>query len=174
MEPQRLTGLLLGKISEQAERADHLIGLVPPDRLDWKPVTATPAFTVGQLLGHLLECLAGVCAVLYASHPERLRHFLALRERPVNHAAKAEEARERLAEYVRHIDEGFAVLEDDDLSRVLPTVFVAPGEPVLTLMLGNLEHLINHKFQLFHYLKLMGLPVATADLYRLRGPATTP
>ena len=173
MERQRLTGLLLEKVTEQAERADHLVGLVPRDRLDWKPDAATPAFTLGQVLGHLLECLAGFCAVLYASHPERLPHFLALRERPVNHAASVDEARERLAEYVRHIDEGFAVLADDDLTRVLPTVFVTPGEPVLTLMLGNLEHLINHKFQLFYYLKLMGLPVGTADLYRLRGSAAT-
>ena len=92
----------------------------------------------------------------------------------MSHGARVDEARERLAEDVRHIDEGFAVLADDDLTRVLPTVFVTTGEPVLTLMLENLEHLINHKFQLFSYLKLMGLPVATADLYRLRGSAATP
>jgi hypothetical protein len=174
MREHGATDLLLEKVQEQAERADHLISMVPPDRLDWRPAGPTPAFTVGELLGHLLECLAGLCAVLYASHPERLRHFLALRERPVNHAAQVDEACERLAEYVRHIDEGFAVLDDDDLTRVLPTLFDTRGEAVLTLMLGNLEHLINHKFQLFHYLKLMGLPVATADLYRLRGPGVTP
>jgi len=40
---------------------------------------------------------------------------------------------------------------------------------VLTLLLGNLEHLINHKHQLFSYLKQMGVPVATPDLYQLRG-----
>jgi len=39
---------------------------------------------------------------------------------------------------------------------------------VLTLFLGNLEHLINHKHQLFACLKQMGVPVATADLYQLR------
>jgi hypothetical protein len=28
---------------------------------------------------------------------------------------------------------------------------------------------MNHKSQLFFYLKMLGVPVATADLYRLRG-----
>ena len=52
-----------------------------------------------------------------------------------------------------------------------PTVFVRTGETVLTLLLGNLEHLINHKHQLFIYLKLMGAPVETRDLYCFRGLA---
>lgn len=69
---------------------------------------------------------------------------------------------------IAHIDEGFALLEDQDLSRRLPTVFVRSGEPILTLLLGNLEHLINHKHQLFTYLKLMGIDVRTRDLYRFR------
>ena len=50
----------------------------------------------------------------------------------------------------------------------MPTVFVPQGESILTLLLGNLEHLINHKHQLFTYLKQMGVPVATPDLYRFR------
>jgi hypothetical protein len=35
-------------------------------------------------------------------------------------------------------------------------VFVPQGEPLLTLLLGNLEHFINHKYQLFSYLKGKG------------------
>jgi hypothetical protein len=47
-------------------------------------------------------------------------------------------------------------------------VFVAEGESVLTLLLGNLEHLINHKHQLFMYLKLAGVKVGTPDLDQFR------
>jgi hypothetical protein len=47
-------------------------------------------------------------------------------------------------------------------------VFVEDGETVLTLLLGNLEHLINHKHQLFTFLKQMGIDVSTRDLYRFR------
>jgi hypothetical protein len=110
--------------------------------------------------------MAGFCAVLAAAEPNRLAHFLALRELPVS---PAEEAAARIAIYGAHIEEGFGLLTDADLARRLPTVFVAQGELLLTLLLGNLEHLINHKHQLFTYLKLMGVSVATPDLYRFRG-----
>jgi hypothetical protein len=39
----------------------------------------------------------------------------------------------------------------------------------MTVMLGNLEHYINHKHQLFFYLKLLGVKVGTPDLYHFRG-----
>lgn len=123
---------------------------------------------MAELLGHLLDCLSGFCATLHAAHPNETAHFVKLRELPVNHRCEVEEARARLRDYESHIKEGFAVLSDADLTRSLPTVFVETGEPVMTLLLGNLEHLINHKHQLFSYLKLMGIPVSTRDLYRFR------
>jgi hypothetical protein len=126
------------------------------------------AWPVGILLGHLLDCLSGFCAVLMAVAPQRLAHFAALRESPVNHRCGPAEAAARIQIYRSHIEEGFAVLEDADLGRRLPTVFVKQGEPVLTLLLGNLEHLINHKHQLFTYLKLMGVDVSSGDLYQFR------
>ena len=156
------------KIDEQMERTDHLIALLPEDRLDWVP-PIPGAWSAGVLLGHLLECLAGFCAVLYAVDPDRLGHFQLLRDLPVNHQCGKAEARERIGLYRARIGEGLALLRDADLGRQLPTVFVTGGEPTLTLLLGNLEHLINHKHQLFIYLKLMGTDVSTPDLYQLRG-----
>jgi len=123
---------------------------------------------VCDLLGHLLECLAGFCATLYAVNSARLVHFSGLRELPVNHCCGIEEASERIRDYGLHIREGFAVLNDANLASRVPTVFVAEGEAVMTVMLGNLEHFINHKYQLFFYLKLMGAGVMTGDLYRTR------
>jgi hypothetical protein len=121
------------------------------------------------LLGHLLECCAGVCAVLYAVEPGRLRHFAELRDFPVNHLCGKDEARERMTAYRDHIHQGFALLQDGGLSERVPTIFVGEGESVLTLLLGNLEHLINHKHQLFTYLKLLGVSVSSGDLYCFRG-----
>jgi len=74
-----------------------------------------------------------------------------------------------MAIYLGHIEEGFARLTDVDLGRQLSTVFVKKGETPLTLLLGNLEHLINHKHQLFTYLKLLGVEVTSRDLYHFRG-----
>jgi hypothetical protein len=169
MDGRVLTTALFDKIHEQVDKTDHLLALVPADRLAWRPSPDVPLFAMGHLVGHLMECLAGFCAALYAASPDRLHHFMALRELPVKHPMEAEDARRQLSAYFDHIEEGFSLLTDDDLARRVPTMFVAEGEPLMTLLLGNLEHFINHKFQLFQYLKLMGLAVGTTDLYVLRG-----
>jgi hypothetical protein len=162
-----LCASLLDKIHEQIERTTHLLGKLPQERLHWTP-SLNDSWSTAKLLGHLLECLAGFCAVLVAVNPDRLPHFSGLRAMPVNHACTIPEAVDRIALYGEHIDEGFALLRDEDLARIIPTVFVAGGEPVLTLLLGNLEHLINHKHQLFTHLKVMGVAVGTRDLYCFR------
>jgi len=167
MDSNRLCATLLAKIHEQIERSEHLVQLVPADRLDWTP-PISGAWPVELLLGHLLECLAGFCAALSAVGPERLAHFAELRALTVNHACSPAEAVSRMAIYRAHIDEGFALLTDSCLGQPVRTLFVKNGEPLLTLLLGNLEHLINHKHQLFAYVKQMGVPVATPDLYRFR------
>jgi uncharacterized damage-inducible protein DinB len=165
---QTLTVNLASKIDEQVERTDHLIGLLTADQLNWRP-PISDAWSIGELLGHMLDCLAGFCAVLYTAEPQRLAHFASLRDLRVNHDCGREEARDRIATYRAHIGEGFALITDADLGRKIPTVFVPEGETVLTLLLGNLEHLTNHKYQLFLFLKLMGVSVGSADLYHFRG-----
>jgi hypothetical protein len=164
---QPLCDALRAKIHEQIERTEHLIGLLPEGSTDWVPPISS-AWPVGMLLGHLLDCLAGFCAVLYAVAPERLGHLTALRDLPVNHVFSPVEAAGRIPAYRAALDEGFAAIEDADLAVRVPTVFVKKGETLLTLLLGNLEHLINHKHQLFVCLKMMGIDVATSDLYRFR------
>ena len=156
MRDAPLCTAVLDKIDEQVERTSHLIGLVPGGRWDWRPRPGD--WTTGELIGHLLDCISGFCAVLVAAEPQRLAHFGKLREAPP-----------AMELYRAYIEEGLGLLTDGDLARRVPTVFVAQGETVLTLLLGNLEHLINHKHQLFGYLKQMGVAVGTADLYRLRG-----
>jgi hypothetical protein len=159
--------LILAKLEEQVERAERLLVLIPSGKIEWRPLP--DSLRVCDLLGHLLECLAGFCATLYALDNTRLAHFTRLREQTVNHCCGIEEARERMRDYLKHIREGFALITDADLARRVPTVFVPDGEAALTILLGNLEHFINHKYQLFFYLKLLGVPVNTGDLYHLRG-----
>ena len=165
-ESNALATLFLSKLEDQIERVEHLISLIPMDKLEWRPLP--DSLRVCEVLGHLLECLAGFCATLYAVSPERLAHFERLRELPVNHCCGVEEAREGMGDYLNCIREGFSLLKDEDLARRIPTVFVSDGEAFMTILLGNLEHFINHKYQLFFYLKLLGVGVTTGDLYRLR------
>lgn len=166
MPENALSQTVLEKISEQVERAEHLLNLTPPTSIEWRPVSG--GMRVCDLLGHLLECLAGFCATLYVVDKARLAHFARLRELEVNHCCGLAEARLRMRDYMACIEEGFAVVTDRQLALNVPTVFSAEGETVLRLLLTNLEHFINHKYQLFFYLKLMGVSVGTSDLYRLR------
>ena len=161
-----LSSEILAKLAEQVERAEHLLELLPPDKTEWRPVP--DAMRACDLLGHLLECLAGFCATLYVVDKEKLAHFAGLRGLEVDHCCGIEEARSRMRDYMARIEEGFTVLSDKALAMNVPTVFAAEGETILSLLLANLEHFINHKYQLFFYLKMMGVRVGTDDLYRLR------
>jgi len=161
------------KVLEAIEGTIHLVRLIPTNRLEWRPDaksdSASPPIDLGHLLGHLLDCAAGFCAVLHAAHPTELQDFKQLRGLVVNHSCAPDDAAQRLEHYSNCIARGFEFLSDDDLPREIPTTFVPEGETLLMLLLGNFEHLTNHKYQLFFYLKLLGIPVTSADLYRFRG-----
>lgn len=173
MQNQPLTACIRDKILEGVERTDRLIQLVPPDRLDWRPrqdlaSASPPAIDLGHLLGHLLDCVGGICAALVAAFPNELAAFSRLRLLPVNFYCAPQDARDHLASYSPCIERGFDICTDSALARKVPTVFVPEGEELLTLLLGNFEHLTNHKYQLFFYLKTLGVPVTSADLYHWR------
>ena len=158
--------LLLDKIEEQVELTQRLIQLIAEDQLEVRPIENS--FKICELLGHLLETLAGFCAALYAVHPQELAYFLELRSLPVNHCCGIKEANQRLTQYESCIKDGFALLTDDDLLLMVPTIFKPDGEALMTILLGNLEHLINHKHLLFVYLKMIGQPISSKDLYQFR------
>lgn len=173
MGKRELTEAVRDKVLEALERTEHLVSLVPAEKLEWRPATDVvsprPMTDLGHLLGHLLDCTAGFCAALYAAYPAQLNDFAELRDLRVNHACGPEDAAKRLEQYSRCIARGFELCTDEDLGRKIPTVFEPKGERLVTLLLGNLEHLLNHKYQLFFYLKLLGVPVGSSDLYRFRG-----
>lgn len=172
METRELTTSVRDKILEAIERTIHLVRLVPAERLDWRPAlgegsSPKPA-DLGHLLGHLLDCVAGFCAVLQAAYPSQLREFDIFRNLDVNHLCGPRDAAARLQKYSESISRAFDFCADQDLACKIPTIFAPQGETLVTLLLGNLEHLTNHKYQLFFYLKLLGVNVSSADLYRFR------
>src|SRR6266702_1947061 len=95
---QTLCASVQAKIYEQIERTEHLISLSPEGSADWVP-EIPGAWPLGTLLGHLLDCLAGFCAALYAAAPAHLASLTLLRDLPVNHDCSAAEARSRIAAY---------------------------------------------------------------------------
>jgi hypothetical protein len=163
---------IAAKVFEAIERTEHLVSLVPAERLGWRPELPSnlpAASDLGHTLGHLLDCLSGFCAAFHAAFPEELADFTELRALPVNHACSVDEAKRSIKIYSEQIERGFRCCTDAYLTRRIPTVFLPEGETLTTLLLGNLEHLLNHKYQLFFYLKLAGTVVNSQDLYRFRG-----
>jgi hypothetical protein len=171
MPEQRLTAGLGRKIKESVERTQHLIGLVPSGCLSWRPSAeqghAVRIFTLGELLGHLADCVAGFCAALLAAFPAELAEFSNLRQLCAVAVRSPEETRERITMLSLCIERGFGACTDSALGRKVVTVFAPEGEELLGILLGNFEHLTNHKHQLFLYLRLLGVPLGTEDLYRL-------
>jgi hypothetical protein len=173
---KELVSDLWEKVNEQIDLLGEIIQRIPPGVTNWKPALPATSFpnarSLGEVTGHLLECLAGFLAVLYAGRPEELAGLIELKQRRVNHACGSDEALQRIEEYRMHMHAGFAALSDADLSKKISTVFVPTGESILTLLLGNFEHCVNHKHELFYYVKLLGIPLTSRDLYRFRGEIT--
>jgi hypothetical protein len=169
---QRLCQSYVAKLEEQIDCLSGIITRLPSEKLDWIPklpkMDVPLPRSLGQVLGHLLQCLAGIAAVLYAVYPRELEQLLQLKSLPVNHFCGKSEALERIAGYRDRLAYGFRFLTDEDLARRIPTVFVPDGETVLTLLLGNFEHLVNHKHELFMCAKFVGVPLGSRDLYRFR------
>jgi hypothetical protein len=171
-EDRRIAESLSAKVQEAIDRTERLISLVPKDSMRWRPeipAGGTEAIDIGHLLGHLLECISGFCACFARAFPLELTEAASLRSLEVNHFCEASTALRQLSQYRDFIDRGFSLCSNEDLKRLIPTVFVPEGETLMTLLLGNLEHLLNHKYQLFFYLKLLGVTVGSADLYEFRG-----
>jgi hypothetical protein len=156
------------KLDHQVERINHLIVLVPDERLNWIP-PLTNGFTFAVLLGHIMDCLAGFAATLYAAKPAELTRLLELKQYAGSHALSPSAASETLQVFRTSLAQGFAVFDDSDLFRMIPTVFVPQGESLLTLLLINFEHLASHKYQLFIWLRLAGVAVSSRDLYHFSG-----
>ncbi len=171
MTENPLVSSMAEKVMESIERSEHLVSLVPANLLGWRPQLPPgmpEAKDLGRILGHLLECVAGFCAAFYGAFPADLADFLELRAMAVAESGSVIEVREKIKLYQVQIRRGFQCCTDEDLRRRIPTVFVPDGQTLLTVLLGNLEHLINHKYQLFFYLKLAGLKVGSQDIYKWR------
>lgn len=104
---QALTEVIWLKLHEQIERTEHVIQLLPSDSIGWDPRLPQGSTDLGHLLGHLLDCLAGFCAVFHAAFPRQLAHLGKLRSQPVNHFCRPDDAVKRVQIYMTEIERAF-------------------------------------------------------------------
>jgi hypothetical protein len=170
------TQLLKIEIETAYATTARLLDKVEPDSLAWKPASGSNWMTVGQLLMHLgSACGAGCKGFLTGDWgmPEGMKLEDIPPEEMLPPAEKlpaiesVEKARKLLLE-----DKALALQmveqagEHDLANREIAAPW-APGAPYALgrQFLQMVQHLDQHKGQLFYYLKLQGKPVNTVDLW---------
>lgn len=167
---------LLGSEAEAAYKAtEGLIDMLEDSTLDWKPSTGDNWMTTGQLLKHITTA-CGFCFRGFVTGdwgmPEGVDVGEMSPEEMLPPAEKmptvssVEEAKKLFAE-----DKQLAldILAQTGEEKLANTTASAPWDPS-ELALGHrllqmVEHLNQHKSQLFYYLKMQGKPVHTGNLW---------
>lgn len=144
---------------------ETLFRLVPPDKLDWKPTENS--FTIGQQMAHMVGAIGlyaqGIATGEWGFTSMRER-FLKNRSTP---SITVDEALRALHENVAQFKQAMGTLsgEEFDEGEIAAPQFGGRVPRWRVAMLA-VEHHINHKAELFMYLKLLGIRVHTGHLYR--------
>jgi uncharacterized damage-inducible protein DinB len=145
--------------------ARGIIKLTPDSKLDFKPMAGL--MTVGQVLKHLVTCLGASLAVAVSNDWPAVPEDEMLP--PVEKMPKSNSA----AEALKEIDEDWALLKQT-MEKITDGEFNdnkinVPWMPfpmtLVEYMMQSMEHLSNHRMQLFIWLKLAGEKLHTGHLY---------
>jgi uncharacterized damage-inducible protein DinB len=163
--------ILKGEIASTYKAADGLMALCDDSMLSWKPASGSNWMTVGQLLKHIPEacgtCCKGFVTGDWGMPPDAKPDDMLPTAEKMPSVASVAEARKALAADKRVALQMIAKVGDRGLAT---KKVAAPWDPKHKSTLGThflhmVGHLNTHKAQLFYYLKLMGKPVHTGNLY---------
>ena len=169
------TEMLVAEADDAYRCADNLMTMVEDGDLDWKPATGDNWMTVGQLLRHMGSA-CGMTSKGFVTNDWGMPENVDPSEMPpdemlppaeallatdsVTAARKALAADKRLT--LEMIEAAAERMEDP---APAPWDQHQAPTPLGRQLLGMINHLNNHKAQLFYYLKLQGKPVNTLHYY---------
>jgi len=170
------TELLTAEMDATYQATEGLMDLLTDGDLDWKPETGTNWMTVGQLLMHITTA-CGLCIKGFVTGDWGMPEGVDIEDMSTDEMMPSAEkmptvesvevAQEKLA-----ADRAVAhqMLERAGEEDLRTKELAAPWSPDVSYGLGRhalhmVDHLASHKAQLFYYLKLMGKPVHTGDLW---------
>ncbi len=170
-----LAQVLLEEMENNYKVTEKLFNLVEPGQLGWKPPTGSNWMTVGQLLMHCSQA-GGVAVRAFVTGDWGLPEGVDIKDIPPEEMLPPAEKLptvESVDQALRLLAEdreiGIATLKGLNEAELLEKRFCAPwGGLEFTLFqhcLHMIEHLAQHKGQLFYYLKLLGKDVKTGDLW---------
>lgn len=147
----------------QLAPTEPLFLLVPPEKKDWKPTEES--FTAGQLMYHMAYALRfnanGIQKNEWAL--PSIRHvFITNRRTP---SASVDECTAMYRENAKYFLDIFTAMSDEEFhTGELDTLQLGRAQK-WKMSIFALEHHLNHKAELFMYLKLMGVKVTSRELY---------
>ena len=166
------TELLKSEAEAAYTAADRLMSHVEGD-LDWKPQSGENWMTVSQLLKHITSACGQTCRGFVTGDwgmPEGVD--------PNNMPPEAMIPPAEALPSTESVDAARAALEKDKalamamieeaadrMDEPTPAPWDPRPAPLGQQLLGMINHLNNHKAQLFYYLKLQGKPVNTMHYY---------
>ncbi len=165
--------LLIEEAETSYALAERLFRRVADDELAWRPAEGREWMTMGQLLMHCARFGCGRAiqgfvegdwgAAADASGEGHVPPAAALPG-----AESVREALRLLAEDRRLALRCIAAVDDADLfGRCVAAPWGGGERPLFQQLLHMVAHLVQHKGQLFYYLKLMGKDVSTDDLWNV-------
>lgn len=146
---------------------EPLFRLVPPEKNDWKPTEES--FTVGQLMYHMAFALRfnanGIAKNEWAL--PTLRHvFVTNRKTP---SGAVDECVNLYRENSKYFLDIFTTMNEEEFQTGTLDTLQLGRTQKWKMSLFALEHHLNHKAELFMYLKIMGVKVTSKDLYGALG-----
>ena len=169
------TALLERELTDTYRSAFALIDMADDSMLGWKPATGENWMAVGQLLRHLTDACGapfkGFATGDWGLPPDFDPNELTPEQmlppaEAMPSVGSVAEAKALIEEDRRLAFDILAGLDDETLGTKKVSVFWDPREEVLGLQLLHMvEHLAQHRAQLFYYLKLLGKPVNTSHLW---------
>lgn len=153
----------LSYFDEMMEPTIPMFRLAPADKVDWKPMEN--AFTVGQLMAHMgisLEVYGGGLAGGNWGVQSMREIFVRNRHTP---SLSVEEAVTMITKNYEEFRKSIGGLSEDDFNLGEVDSPQLGRVPRWRLAMLAVEHHVNHRAELFTYLKMLGVKVNTGTLY---------
>ena len=169
------TELIRGNIEYAYASTQKLLELVDDDSLGWKPSTGSNWMTVGQLVKHLTDACGAPCKGFVTGDwgfPEGM-DASNIPEDQMLPPAESLPSIQSVADAKKLLAQdrqlALAMLEQAGEENLENKIATAPWDQMQMKlgqrMLQMVGHLIQHKGQLYYYLKLQGKPVNTMHLW---------
>jgi len=149
---------LVYQLSAVAQNSATLLGLIPRDRLEFRPGKGMRS--LGELADHFAALPLVDLAVLQGSPAEVTETI-----EETLHSGRPSEWVEIFERGIRAATEYFESMPEEEYEVRMTRAHYGTAHPQAVWLLDLVSHIYHHRGQLYVYLKMIGLPVDVEHLY---------